>query len=347
MRCQLKGLRAVTIYSQHPSRGKIQILATYLTPQCLTSATVTSVNEPAHAAAIVDILNRISACATAPTTLYDGGSSRYTRFPADHLTAVAQPQLRPALLSGGHSLWYEIVKILLHQALADLDAALVLVPEPVRKAVLDELETEARGLHASAVRGGRTTSHNEPSKRLWDDSRPLISYDNALRELDDSMIERIYELESHANSGSLDQIADDLRLLYEVRRRTKNDDPSLDLDPSQMAIFVDTEPWGEGFCLSINGPEPGGAHPARNRWSLCIDRWIPDDDGDPDEGDSMSISYLVCDLPERPDLQDLVRVLDLIMENHDQLVAWAATPVGQPLTGTNFIVTNRREEDAA
>ncbi|MGH7510946.1 MAG: hypothetical protein ACREMZ_15980 [Gemmatimonadales bacterium] len=47
----------MTIYSQHPQRGKVQILASYRGPSGVVSSTVTSVDSATTAAPIVDALN--------------------------------------------------------------------------------------------------------------------------------------------------------------------------------------------------------------------------------------------------------------------------------------------------
>jgi hypothetical protein len=52
------------------------------------------------------------------------------------------------LLTGDHSLWYEYVKILLHQALCDLDEATAALPRPVQMAIAEELQTEGQDLPA-------------------------------------------------------------------------------------------------------------------------------------------------------------------------------------------------------
>src|SRR5689334_11957682 len=65
---RLKGI-FVTIYSQHPNRGKVQILATFRGPAGVVSSTITSVEDAALARPIVDALNRISACATVPVSV--------------------------------------------------------------------------------------------------------------------------------------------------------------------------------------------------------------------------------------------------------------------------------------
>ncbi|MER7045093.1 hypothetical protein [Streptomyces jumonjinensis] len=61
----------MTIYSQHATRGKTQILATYQGPDGVVSKTVTSLAEPRLAVPVVDALNRISAFATVPVSIHD------------------------------------------------------------------------------------------------------------------------------------------------------------------------------------------------------------------------------------------------------------------------------------
>ena len=112
----------VTIYSQHPSRGKVQILATYRSPSGVASATVTSVARPDLAAPIVDALNRVSACATVPVSVSDHRGDRVRPYPSGHLAALVDHRARVDLPHSTHSLWYGHAKLLLHQALTDLDA---------------------------------------------------------------------------------------------------------------------------------------------------------------------------------------------------------------------------------
>lgn len=135
----------MTIYSQHPSRGKVQILATYSASAGVTSSAVTSVDEAALAAPIVDALNRISALTTVPVSIWDKRDG-HSRYPAGHLAALTDRGDRAELLIGAHSLWYELVKLLLAKALTDLDDAMATVPGPVGTAIDAEFEAEARGL---------------------------------------------------------------------------------------------------------------------------------------------------------------------------------------------------------
>jgi hypothetical protein len=73
------------------------------------------------------------------------------------------------LLEGAHSLWYEQAMVLLHQALADLDIAVAVAPEPVRTAIIAELEAEARGLRDELADYREGVEPPEPEKRRgWD-----------------------------------------------------------------------------------------------------------------------------------------------------------------------------------
>jgi hypothetical protein len=112
---------------------------------------VTSVDDTAAAAAIVDALNRISASATVPVSIHDERSYRSSHYyPSEHLAALTDPSSRSELLAGKgeHGLWYEYAMVMLHRALGDLDTAIMSMPAPVRTAITAELETEARGTSA-------------------------------------------------------------------------------------------------------------------------------------------------------------------------------------------------------
>ncbi|MGE6955138.1 hypothetical protein, partial [Staphylococcus capitis] len=142
----------MTIYCTHPSRGKTQILATYRTPEdATTSCTVTSLDDPALAQSIVEALNRVSACATMPLCVYDRRGDGFGEYPSGHLAALADPAARAGLLTGSHSLWYELVMFELHAALTDLDLATGDALDPVKLAIAQELVVEARDLKAELL----------------------------------------------------------------------------------------------------------------------------------------------------------------------------------------------------
>ncbi|MFC0548444.1 hypothetical protein [Kutzneria chonburiensis] len=84
----------MTIYSRHASRGKVQILATYRGPGGVVSSTVTSVDNMALAAPIVDALNRISSYATVPVSMYDERGERLAHYPTTHLAALTDRNAR-------------------------------------------------------------------------------------------------------------------------------------------------------------------------------------------------------------------------------------------------------------
>jgi hypothetical protein len=71
------------------------------------------------------------------------GSARYGQA-----RALTDPTARGGLLTGGHSLWYELVMVELRTALSDLDHVLADAPEPVTLAVTQELAAEACDLQA-------------------------------------------------------------------------------------------------------------------------------------------------------------------------------------------------------
>jgi hypothetical protein len=120
---RLKGA-PMAIYSQHANRGKIQILATYQGPGGVVSSTVTSLGSADLAVPLVDALNRISALATLPLSVFFIRDRRAHSYPTGHITALTDQTARSSLLTGVHSTWYEYVCFDLHLALVHLDEAL-------------------------------------------------------------------------------------------------------------------------------------------------------------------------------------------------------------------------------
>src|SRR2546423_4583694 len=168
----------MTIYCQPANRGKTQILATYHGPAGITSTTVTSVADTVLATPIVDALNRMSALATVPVSVYDMRGNRQ-HYPRTHLAAFTQREVRADLLCGTHSLWYEYACVLLHTALTDLDGALAATPEPVRIAVQAEVDTEVRSLIAEldVYHGGGDDDDQEAEQwRGGGVGTPLLRY---------------------------------------------------------------------------------------------------------------------------------------------------------------------------
>lgn len=106
------------------------------------------------------------------------------------------------------------------------------------------------------------------------------------------------------------------------------------LEVSALSI-IDDPSCGSGYYLSIDSPAP-----QRSRgWSVGLGWWVSDD---PDDGDSDATGEVVltCDLPQVPDVTDLVQLLNVSAAGASQHEAWAETLVGEPLAGTAFVVTS-------
>ncbi|MFB9902859.1 hypothetical protein [Allokutzneria oryzae] len=324
----------MTVYSQHPNRGKVQILATYRGPGGVVSSTVTSVDDSARAAPIVDALNRISACATVPVSVWDTRGDRVRSYPDDHLAALTAPSVRGELLEGAHSLWYEKATWLLHQALTDLDAATAAVPAPVQKAITAELETEARGLRDALVEYSEGIEIPETeNQRYWDFQSPFVAFEGGLEGLSAEDRERLNRMERGATAEQLRQGVADLRLLLDAHARCTNAE----------AMFMDDftitdDPFD--YYLNVDAPRPNGKH-GRDDWRIEIGLWVSDLD-DPDDLTSATGQTVVsCFRPAPPTVAEIVTLLNRSGGRSEQLAAWAKTPVGEALDGTDFVVTQR------
>ncbi|WP_329082423.1 hypothetical protein [Streptosporangium sp. NBC_01469] len=330
----------MTIYSQHANRGKAQILATYRAPDGVRSVTVTSVENTALATPLVNALNRISAYATVPITVWDERGERVARYPADHLAALVDQNAREDLLKGAHSLWYEYVKLLLHQALVDLDAATSSVPAPIRTAVEAEIEAEAGALTSSS---GNLDPEETEDMRLCEFDNPFVTFDSNRGNVffgDPHCLEgersRLDHLEHGASRKRLERAVDDLRLLYDAYARCNNGEANLIIDGS---LFIEHEPWDEPgrYFLNISAPMPSDDG---NDWQLEIGQWIPDDPEDED-GSATGEPILRCVRATSPTASELIEVLNLSYGKAQQLAGWAVTPSGDALESTTFVVTSR------
>lgn len=116
---------------------------------------------------MVYALNRISALATVPLSVFDRRERRVNRYPSSHLVALTDRDARAGLLRGTHSLWYEYACLELHRALSDLDDAMSVVPPPILTAVNAELETEARELRDALAEYSEGIPAPETENR-WD-----------------------------------------------------------------------------------------------------------------------------------------------------------------------------------
>lgn len=354
----------MTIYSQHPSRGKVQVLATFHGPDGVASETVTSVESGELAGPLVEALNRVSAAATTPVCLHDQRRDKLDRYPHSHLAALTDPEVREDLLKGAHSLWYVVATWSLHEALTELDDALKQVPAPVRISVLTELAVEARSLRVKVAeeRGeevdeGEGRDKDAPGgkiRRVWDSTSFML--DDQLRVLEvpqpfvfdedllGSHLDRTLEkLEAACADGEVERAADDLRLLLDVWVRSteaqvemRMEGLEVTFDPSYDSDLPDGK--SEQFLLNLHAPQPGGKW-GRDEWGISLDRWVTDaldEDGYPSETHSEEVLH--CALGTRPVLSDLLVMLDQASNN---LEDWANTPVGRQLEGTAFVVTRR------
>jgi len=324
----------LTIYSQHSNRGKVQILATYHTLAGLTSTTVTSVNDTAAATPIVDALNRISACATGAVSALD---RNYHDYPTDHIDALTDPSTRPALLQGTHSLWYEYVKVLLHQALQDLDEATANLPAPIRTAITAELSTEAQHLHdlpSKHRRGG-----SDEQLRLWDSNHPAIPFGGGMEQLTDRYRERLNETEKDYTADHLRFAVENLRVLAEAYQQI--DSETCQFETEYLVLTED--PYNkQRYFVEVAAPDP--EEPSSARWTVTVTQWIPDkeeEDYDENGGTATGERVLDCVLPQALTAGEIAAFLKLCADQPDLLTTWADTPVGEPLFGTQVIVTTR------
>lgn len=293
----------MTIYSQHRTRGKVQILATYRRPTVVLTSTVTSLETSVLADPIIEALNWISTYATAPIS---------AGLPMEHLRALTDAAARADLLRGTHSLWYEAVKTLLHHALSNLDDALVLVPPPVRTAVAAEL----------AALSAREYEH------------PFVAF------LDSPGVHwraQLDELQRGISAEQLSRGVADLRVLLDAHANRTNFNARLLIDD----FSITDDPWtdeADGHYLSVEAPMPNGAYD-RHAWRIEVCRWEPDDPDDPDS-DATGVTVLRCSLFAPPTAAAIVDLLER-SGAATQLAVWARTPVGEVLEGTDFMVTER------
>ncbi|MFC9250396.1 hypothetical protein [Amycolatopsis thailandensis] len=332
----------MTIYSQHPNRGKVQILATFRGPIGVQSSTVTSVDDEATATKIVSALNRISACATVPLCCSDRRHGGFELYPNEHLAALTDRDARSTLLVGTHSLWYEHVKLLLHQALTDLDRSTASVPAPVKTAITAELEKEARDLRDALA---EYTEGIEPpsssSGREWDSDLPFVLFGGGFEGLSESDRDRLDRLELGATEVELAEGVDGMRLLIDAYEQCSNREARLILD--DLNISDDPDPYGpDRFFLDVLAPLPN-SELDRTGWTVELGWWEldPADDDEEEPSSASGETVLRCTMPVPPDASQLVELLNLSDGQPEQLRAWAATPVGRKLAGTSFVVTKR------
>ncbi|MFH9397178.1 hypothetical protein [Streptomyces sp. NPDC017413] len=328
----------MTIYSQHATRGKTQILATYQGPDGVASKTVTSLAEPYLAVPVVDALNRISAFATVPVSIHDRRERRVGYYPRTHLASLTDPAARPNLLGGAHSLWYEYVCLRLHQALADLESAVAVLPGTVSRAIRSELDEEKHGLQTGLAEFSGASTEDEPeTERCWEFRRPFVKYDDGLDTLSDETREQLDRRESGFTSEEREKAVAALRVL--VTAHAQGGDVGASLDDPSCRLFV--EPYdSDGFYLTIEAPEPGDDETS---WEIEVGRWVPDD---PEEAPGNHTSatghdMVGCALPVAPTAEEIAHLLKSVDEKPLLLAEWAESRVGAVLAGTAMVVTER------
>ncbi|WP_432032147.1 hypothetical protein [Streptomyces antibioticus] len=328
----------MTIYSQHANRGKTQILATYQGPDIVVSKTVTSLGDSRLAVPIVDALNRISAFATVPVSVHDRRERRVDYYPRKHLAALTDPTSRAALLTGAHSLWYEYVCLRLHQALADLESALVALPDTVSRAIRAELEVEADELRVALDDFSGASSGDEPeNERYWEFGHPFVKDDDGMDTLSDETREQFDHREAGFTPEEREKATADLRVL--VTAHSLGGGRWASLDDAGSGIFA--EPYdSDGFYMTVQVPEPGDDDAS---WEIEVGRWEPDD---PDEeyGDHTSATgspVIGCALPVAPSADEIAHLLKSVDGKPLLLAEWAEAPVGAVLAGTTMVVTKR------
>lgn len=333
----------MTIYSHHASRGKVQILATYRGPAGVVSSTVTSVDNLMLAVPIVSALNRISACATVPISVYDERGGRFAHYPTGHLAALADRNARPSLLEGAHSLWYEQAMVLLHEALTDLDIAVAAVAEPIKKAINAELEADARGLQDELAEYSEGIEPpEEDRRRLWDFNSPMVVLTEAVSGLGEQSRVQLNDVELGLARSELEQAAASLRLLLDVYRQCASAGADLLIE----GFEISDDPYdedGDRFFLNLQAPIPNGKW-KRIGWNVEICRWVPTDSRGGDSDSFRGESVLDCVRIEQPALSELVGLLNTSNGDSEVLAGWAKTAVGEPLAGTAFVVTKRYED---
>jgi hypothetical protein len=332
----------MTIYSMYQSRNNIQVLATYSAESGMHSEVVARFESASKAKMIVDGLNRASVCATLPVSVWDCRNGSFQMYPSDHLRAMADPSRRNDLLSGAHSLWYEFMKLHLHQALTDIDTALEGEPESTRAALEEELATETSQLHGALAEFEGDPIAGFELQRGWDFNRPTIPYDGGLYELGASIREAMDRAELEDIGEDLQDSIENLRLLFKVHLDSES--AVAELHPPEIEILCEPLlPERHGYYLTISAP--GTSSNPGSEWTIGVSRWVSSDDGEDSESLSdIGVSLIQCKLGDRPHRTELVNLLNLAEgDDGKRLETWASTPVGEMLDGTNFAVTERLE----
>jgi len=273
----------------------------------------------------------------------DTRGRRFQSYPSRHIDALTERQARDGLLTGTHSLWYEYVCFELYRALADLDEALVSVPDPVRIAVKSEIEKEVELLRVAAAESdGTDSAPTDGVERLWDFEAPMVRHDGGMEVLSAEVRKKLDDHEDGATDEDRAAGVADLRVLAATYALCSDVD-HLNFEAGYLDLIYD--PFGrDKLFLTTGAPQPGDDGPSA--WSVDIDRWVPDDpneqldDPEDDFSSASGQSVLRCVLPARPTTEgiaDLVRRLDREPQLFAEIVKAAA--VGSPLEGTEFVVT--------
>ncbi|MFE6919290.1 hypothetical protein [Streptomyces rubiginosohelvolus] len=328
----------MTVYSQHANRGKTQILATYQGPDGVVSKTVTSVGDARLAPPIVDALNRISAFATVPVSVYDRRERGFDHYPHTHLAALTDAAARADLLTGAYSLWYAYVCLRLYQALTDLESAVSALPDTVSRAIRSELELEESELRGALAEYSGTSSEDEPEmERQWEFGHPFVKDDDGMDTLSDRTREQFDRREAGFTPEEREKTAADLRVL--VTAHSLGGGTWASLDDAGSGIFA--EPYdSEGFYMTVHVPEAGDDGPD---WEIEIGRWEPDGpEEEPGDHTSATGSPVVgCALRVAPSAEVIAQLLKSVDEKPLLLAEWAETPVGAVLAGTPIVATKR------
>jgi hypothetical protein len=329
----------MTIYSQHANRGKVQILATYRSPSGLTSTTVTSVDAAETAEPVVNALNRISACATAPLSAWDRRGGKFSSHPVEHLQALPDPDQRARLRRDAHSLWYAYVTVLLHHALDDLDEAAAGLPAPVRTALAAEVRIEGEQMTAEWHRNSDNVVPADGIQRVWDLHSPTVLFDGGMPELADEIREQLDEAEEELSEAELRTAMEQMRLLADARHRCHSDTVRFE----QSYFTISEDPYldnDQRYFVEIAAPRPQRHY--RDSWSVEIQQWIPDPGFDEATGGTESaVSVLSCALPSAPPVEQITALLAKCGNEPKILSTWATTAPGETLAGTPFVVTER------
>ncbi|MFJ3905210.1 hypothetical protein [Streptomyces sp. NPDC090025] len=331
----------MTIYCQHANRGKTQILAVHRSGDDVVSSTVTSLESPDLAAPVVDALNRISALATVPVSIFDQREGQVASYPVNHLAALTDRAARVDLLTGVHSLWYESVCLELHQALTTLDDALAAVPQPVRLAVEKELETEERELRDALGDYTEAVPVPEGNSRSWDHEQPFVPYGGGSLLLTNRSRRRLDRQEEGLTDEQRAAAVANLRLLVTAFERSS----AVEADSGIFSVEypeIFAEPFDEDHLfLTVRTPDPGEAD--GSAWDVEICRWEPDnpdEEGEDEYSSATGASVLHCMLPTAPSPDDVADLLSRLATEPGILVGWAETQVGELLAGTKFAVTS-------